>query len=70
MEIDFSNRSDLFDALQKNTNCVAQYFDLRTQSYFKNVMSPAFGVSAGVWYIAMAFAGDLIGNFIIYYIMP
>jgi hypothetical protein len=42
-EIDFSNRSDLFDALQKNTHIVAQYFDLRTQSYFKNVMSPAFG---------------------------
>jgi hypothetical protein len=48
-EIDFSNRSDLFDALQKNTHIVAQYFDLRTQSYFKNVMSPAFGVSA-YWY--------------------
>jgi hypothetical protein len=42
--MDFSNRSDLFDALQKNTHIVAQYFDLRTQSYYKNVMSPAFGV--------------------------
>jgi hypothetical protein len=39
---------------QKNTQSivlqyVAQYFDLWTQSYFKNVMSPAFGVSA-YWY--------------------
>jgi hypothetical protein len=31
---------------KKNTHIVAQYFDLITQSYFKNVMSPAFGVSA------------------------
>jgi hypothetical protein len=31
--------------LQKNTHIVAQYFDLKTQSYLKNVMSPAFGVS-------------------------
>jgi hypothetical protein len=45
-EIDFSNRSDLFDALQKNTHIVAQYFDLQKQSYFKNVMSPTFDVSA------------------------
>jgi hypothetical protein len=29
-EIDFSNRSDLFDVLQINTHIVAQYFDLRT----------------------------------------
>ena len=32
-EIDFSNHSDLFDALQRNTHIIAQYFDLRTQSY-------------------------------------
>jgi hypothetical protein len=31
---------------KKNTHIVAQYFDLIIQSYFKNVMSPAFGVSA------------------------
>jgi hypothetical protein len=30
----------------------------------KNLLSP------GVWYIGMAFAGDLTGNLIIYYIMP
>jgi hypothetical protein len=70
-KIDFSNRSDLFDALKKNTHIVAQYFDLRTQSYLKNVMSPVFSVSSpGVWYIGMIFAGDLIGILIIYYIMP
>jgi hypothetical protein len=67
-KIDFS---DLFDALKKNTHIVAQYFDLRTQSYLKNVMSPVFSVSSpGVWYIGMIFAGDLIGILIIYYIMP
>ena len=48
-EIDLSNHSDLFDALQRNTHIVAQYFNLRTQSYLKNVMSPTFGVSA-YWY--------------------
>jgi uncharacterized membrane protein len=31
-EIDFSNRSDLFDALQKNTHIVAQYFNKLAQS--------------------------------------
>ena len=33
----------------KNTHIVAQYFDLRTRSYFKNVVGPVFGVDS-YWY--------------------
>jgi len=48
-DIDLSNRSNLFDALQKNTHVVGHFFYIRTQSYFHDVMSPAFGVST-FWY--------------------
>ena len=46
---DLSNNSKLFDALQKNTHIVAHYFDIRTQNYFSDVMSPAFWVTT-FWY--------------------
>jgi hypothetical protein len=36
-EIDFSNHSDLFGALQRSSHIVAQYFNLRTQSYLTKV---------------------------------
>jgi hypothetical protein len=39
---DLSDISVLFDVLQNNTHIVAQYFDIRTQNYFHDVMSPAF----------------------------
>ena len=47
--VDLSDRNQLFQALQHNTHIVAKYFDLRTQSYFKEVMSPVFNVNA-YWY--------------------
>ena len=49
IDVDLSDRSKLFEALQKNTHIVANYFDLRTQSYFHDVMPPAFGVET-FWY--------------------
>ena len=48
-EVDLSNRNTLFAILQKNTHIVSHYFDLRTQSYFQNVMQSGFGVDA-YWY--------------------
>ncbi|CAC5388042.1 unnamed protein product [Mytilus coruscus] len=48
-DVDLSDRSKLFEALQKNTHIVAKYFDLRTNDYFHDVMSPAFGVTT-YWY--------------------
>lgn len=48
-DIDLENPTVLFETLQQNTHIVAHYFDLRTQSYFKNVMGPVFGVNA-YWY--------------------
>ena len=47
--VDTANRTELFQALQQNTHIVAHYFDLRTQSYFKNVMTLFFNVNA-YWY--------------------
>lgn len=36
-------------ALERRTYIVGQYFDLRTQSYFQNLMGPVFGVDF-YWY--------------------
>ena len=47
--VDLSDRSALFDCLQQNTHIVAHYFDIRTQSYFKDVLAPVFDVNA-YWY--------------------
>ena len=47
--VDLSNKGLLFDVLQQNTHIVAHYFDLRTQSYFNEVMAPIFNVNA-YWY--------------------
>ncbi len=47
--VDLSNRNTLFSVLQKNTHIVSQYFEMRTQSYFRSVMRPVFGVNA-YWY--------------------
>ena len=44
--VDLSDRNQLFQALKHNTHIVAEYFHLRTQSYFKEVMSPVFNVNA------------------------
>ncbi|KAK3083478.1 hypothetical protein FSP39_023709 [Pinctada imbricata] len=46
---DLSDRSVMFKVLQQHTHVIAQYFDLRTQAYFKEVMKPVFGVNA-FWY--------------------
>jgi hypothetical protein len=43
------DRTKLFEALQTNTHLVAKYFDLRTVSYFNDVMAPVFGVDT-YWY--------------------
>ena len=47
--VDLSDRNNLFQTLQSNTHIVAQYFDLRTTSYFNTVMRPVFGVET-FWY--------------------
>jgi hypothetical protein len=48
-DVHLSDGSKLFEALQKNTHIVGHYFDMRTRSYFHDVMSPAFGVTT-YWY--------------------
>ena len=48
-DINLNDRSVLFSALQKNIHIVAHYFDIRTTSYFENVMRPVFGVQS-FWY--------------------
>ena len=67
-DVDLSDGSKLFEALQKNTHIVGHYFDMRTRSYFHDVMSPAFGVTT-YWYRqefaksrGMVFAGGLTDN--------
>lgn len=47
--VDLTDKNILFKTLQENAHIVAQYFDIRTQSYFKNVMGPVFGVKS-YWY--------------------
>lgn len=47
--VDLNDKTILFKALQDHAQIVAQYFDLRTQSYLKNVMGPVFGVDT-YWY--------------------
>ncbi|KAK3093512.1 hypothetical protein FSP39_016633 [Pinctada imbricata] len=47
--IDLSDKNTLFQVLQKYPNIVAHYFDLRTQSYFKEIMGPVFNVNT-YWY--------------------
>ena len=39
----------LFAVLQRNTHVVSHYFDLRTQSFFANVMGPALSFDT-FWY--------------------
>lgn len=66
----------LFETLQENTHIVGLYIDLRTQSYFKNVMGPVFGVDSSIgtdnnslnieaWFIGTVFVGGLIENLMI-----
>ncbi|XP_021372501.1 uncharacterized protein LOC110462720 [Mizuhopecten yessoensis] len=45
-EPDLTNRNTVFRVLQENTHFVAHFFDLRTRSYFQDVMSPVFGINA------------------------
>lgn len=47
--VDLNDKTILFKALQDHAQIVAQYFDLRTQSYLKNVKGPVFGVDT-YWY--------------------
>jgi hypothetical protein len=75
-DLDFGCKYVLFKALQENTHVVAKYFDLRTQSYFKNVMGPVFGVDSfwyrqefaksKVWCTGIAFLREQIENLIIF----
>ena len=46
---DLTDKTQLYEALQENTHIVAHYFDLRTQSYFRQIMGPVFGVDT-YWY--------------------
>lgn len=47
--VDLNDKHILFKILQENTHNIGQYVDLRTQSYFKKVMGPVFGVDS-YWY--------------------
>ncbi|KAK3104656.1 hypothetical protein FSP39_007268 [Pinctada imbricata] len=47
--IDLSDKNALFSILQEYPHVVSHYFDLRTQSYFKEIMGPVFGVDS-YWY--------------------
>ena len=47
--VDLKDHNTLFAVLQRNTDVVSHYFDLRTQSFFANVMGPAFSVDT-FWY--------------------
>jgi hypothetical protein len=42
-------KSDLYEAIQQNSHVVTHYFDLRTKSYFKHIMTNVFGIKA-YWY--------------------
>ena len=42
-DVDINDKNILYQALQDNTHIVGQYFDLRTTSYFKEIMGPVFG---------------------------
>ena len=48
-EINLDDRNTLFQCLQANTHIVGHYFELRTKSYFREVMQGAFGVDT-YWY--------------------
>ncbi|XP_062621909.1 uncharacterized protein LOC134283470 [Saccostrea cucullata] len=48
-QVDLSNRNTLFSILQANPHVVAHYFEIRTQNYFREVMSPVFKVNT-YWY--------------------
>ncbi|VDI81413.1 Hypothetical predicted protein [Mytilus galloprovincialis] len=49
-EIDLNDHNKMFkQAVQDNTHIVGDYFDKRTQSYFKEIMGPVFGVNS-YWY--------------------
>ena len=48
-DVDLDNHTVLFNALQENTHIIGKYFDLRTQSYFNDVMKTVFGVDP-FWY--------------------
>ncbi|VDI81681.1 Hypothetical predicted protein [Mytilus galloprovincialis] len=48
-EIDLNDHNKMFKAVQDNTHIVGDYFDKRTQSYFKEIMGPVFGVNS-YWY--------------------
>ena len=43
------DKSTLFQSLQEHTHIVADYFDKRTQNYFKEVIQPVFAVDT-FWY--------------------
>ena len=47
--VDLKAHNTLFRVLQQNTHIVSHYFDLRTQSFFINVMGPAFSADT-FWY--------------------
>jgi hypothetical protein len=48
-EINLEDPNILFNAIQDNSHIVADYFERRTQSYFKEIMGSVFGVDT-YWY--------------------
>ena len=49
LDIDLTNKSNMFKALQENTHIVADYFEKRTHDYFHEVLKPVMGVDS-FWY--------------------
>ena len=41
-----TTKADLYQAIQQNPHVITQYFDMRTKSYFKHVMTALFGLKA------------------------
>ena len=52
--VNLEDNNNMFTAVQENTHIVADYFEHRTQSYFREVMGPVFGVDS-YWYIDKSF---------------
>ncbi len=41
-----NTKAEMYQAIQQNPHVITHYFDLRTKSYFKHVMTALFGVNA------------------------
>lgn len=47
--VNLDDHNQMFTAVQENSHIVSDFFDRRTQNYFKKVMAPVFGVDTH-WY--------------------